>query len=219
MGGQAAGDQAAGDQAQRAFEGREDHGLEEAAASEVSPPSWNDGACYDVSFGVNRSRRYHAKMRAWYQGWHDLVLALNAVLGTAAFVALLGGKAGWLPQILTGVVAAGSAIDTVLGFAKKAKRHDDLCRSFTDLAARMILRPANAANHAWACAERLKIERDEPPVRRLVDLIAENEEARSRGVAERDLLPLSGPQRTLGYCFTFGLPRLERRLAQQQAGA
>lgn len=92
--------------------------------------TWDDEPFYLVSIGVHKSRRYHAKMRAMYQRLADAVLAANAVLGAGAFMALIGGKGTLIAQILIGIVAAGSAVDTVLGFSKKAKLHDDLCRRY-----------------------------------------------------------------------------------------
>ena len=97
---------------------------------QTAPPAeaitWDDPPYYLISLAVHRSRRYHAKMRAMYQGLSDAVLAANAVLGAGAFMALMGGKNTGLAQVLIGIVAAGSAVDTVLGFGKKAKIHDDL---------------------------------------------------------------------------------------------
>ena len=53
-------------------------------------------------------------------------------------------------------------------------------------------------------AERLKIEEREPPSKRLVNIQARNDECRARGFPPNMMVPLSGPQRSLGYFFTFG---------------
>ena len=98
-------------------------------------------------------------MRAYYQRLNDLVLAANAVLGAGAFMALLGGRGTLLAQIFIGIVAAGSALNTILSWGKKAKVHDELCRRFTGLAAKIAEWDATEANHKKACAERLKIEK------------------------------------------------------------
>jgi hypothetical protein len=186
----------------------------------ATPPkkvTWDDEPYYLVSFGVHKSRRYEAKMSSFYETLGNFVLGGNAILGASAFMALIGGNNTLIAQILIGLVAAGSALDTVLGFAKKAKRHDDLCRKFTELAAKIAEWDATNENYRKACAERLRIEKDEAPVARLVDLQARNEELRARGYSSDNLAPLSRAQRYLGYFATFGMARLERWKAEHQA--
>jgi hypothetical protein len=149
------------------------------------------------------------KMCSFYQTMNDAVLGANAILGASAFMALLGGKNNLTAQILIGIVAGLSAIDNVLGFGKKSKLHADLSRRFTELAANMALWDASEVNYRKACAERIRIERDEPPIRRLIEIEANNEEMRARGYDERDMVPLGRLQRVFGYVFTFGMQRLE----------
>lgn len=156
-------------------------------------------------------------MRAFYVGLSNYVLSGNAILGAGAFIALIGGNKTILAQILIGFVAAGSALDTVLGFGKKAKLHDDLCRRFTELAAQIAEWDATEQNYRKACAERLRIEKDEPTEKRLIDLQARNDELRARGYSSDNLVPLSKWQRGLGYLVTFGMARLERWKAEHQS--
>jgi hypothetical protein len=73
------------------------------------------------------------------------------------------------------------------------------------------------ANLKKARVERLKIERDEPPVKRLVDFQAYNEELRATGKSESSLIPLSIPQRWFGYMCTFGIRKIEKWKAAQEA--
>lgn len=178
--------------------------------------SWGDEPYYLVSFGVNKSRRYHEKMSGFFQGLSDLVLSANALLGAGAFIVLIGGDKTLLVKIFVGIVAAGSALDTVLGFSKKAKQHYDLCRRFTELAASMAEWEANESNLKKAEAERLRIEANEPPVKRLVDIQARNDELRARGYSSENFAPLSRMQRMFGYFITFGLRRLEEWKASLQ---
>lgn len=202
---------------QKARRRGQDDGLDAPSqAGKEGLVTWDDDDFYDLSFAVGRSRRYHAKMQSFYQSANDLVTSANALLSAGAFMALLGGKTAWIAQVATGVVAAISAIATVYSPARKARTHGDLCRRFTDLAAKMAVASATESNRKKFLAERLKIEKDEPPVKRLIDLQAFNEEARARGVAERQLLPLSRTQRWFGYLFTFGMRRLERWRAEEE---
>jgi hypothetical protein len=185
------------------------------APPEEEVRQWNFGAYWDLFFAVHRSRRYHSKMLNFYQWACDLVLAANALLGTAAFVALVGGDTGTFPKAATGIVAAASALESVLKWSKKAKLHSDLNQRFTDLAAKIELWEPNPANYRSASSERIKIETVEPPIRRLVDIMARNEELRAHGLKDH-VLRLTTMQICFGAAFTFGMKALE---AQKDAQA
>ena len=169
---------------------------------------WSADGYYDVCFSVEKSRRYHAKMQAFYDWSYNLTRAATALTGTASFFVLLA-KGTEIAKYLTAVVAAAAGLDSVFRFNRKARTHEALCRRFTELSSKIAGWEPNPANLKKARAERLKIERDEPPVRRLVDIQAQNEEARSRGILDDHLVPLTQLQRIFGYVFTFGMPRLE----------
>ncbi len=177
--------------------------------------SWDDDGFYDASFAINKSRRYHAKMRAFYQAAHDYSTAATAISGTSGFVAVLA----WAPRValaLTAIVAISSTLDLVFGFDKKALVHDGLCRRFTALAAKIEDTPATLENLCKVKEARLEIEMDEPTERRLIDLIAENEECRARGVEEKELVVLTNKQRYFGYIITFGMDKIEAQRKQAQ---
>jgi hypothetical protein len=94
--------------------------------------------------------------------------------------------------------------------------HHELCAKFTRLAAELETMPETPKNLA-SRAKRLLIEVDEPAEKRLVERMAANEEARSRGVPESDIIPLTRMQCWFGYMFTFGMRNLEREKARRQA--
>ncbi len=181
--------------------------------AETSAPegqmTWNDDGFYDVSFAVNKSRRYHAKMRAFYQASHDYATAATAISGTSGFVAVLA-DASTAAKVLTAIVAVASTLDLVFGFDKKASLHDNLCRRFTDLAAKIEDTKPTLENFHKIREERINIEKDKPTERRLIDLLAQNEECRARGIKDPgDLISLTRAQRYLGYIMTFGMRKIE----------
>ena len=180
--------------------------------------SWDDDGYYDVCFAVEKSRRYHAKMREFYDWWHNLARVTTALTGTASFFVLLANGLG-IAKWLTAFVAMAAAIDSVFRFERKARTQDGLYRRFTNLSARIAGWQPTPENLQKARAARLNIEADEPPVRRLVDLMAQNEECRARGVGDDGMVPLSMWQRTFGYVFTFGLRRLEQWDNERNRGA
>lgn len=180
-------------------------------------PNWDDEGFYQSSFAIDKSRRYHAKMQAFYQSWSDLTNILVALAGLGAFLALFGGKDSILAQCFVAAVTVLSTIGSKLAPAKKARLHADLSRRFTDLAGNIAMMDANANNLKKAKAARLRIEKDEPPVRRLIDFVARNEELRARGRPESEIAPLSRWQKTFGYCATFGMDSIDAWIAKRPA--
>src|SRR5258708_9419045 len=100
---------------------------------------------YDVCFSIERARRYHSKMRAFYEWCHNLARVAMALSGTASFFVVLAKDLD-LAKYLTGVVAAGASIDSVFRFERKARLHDQLAKEFTALAARIAEWEPVAAN-------------------------------------------------------------------------
>lgn len=180
--------------------------------------SWS-GEGYETCVAVHKSRHYHAMMRDFYRRCADLTTAISALSGTSAFVALfLADRASVAAKALTGIIAITSVLNLVFGFSKKADLHDTLCRRFTELAAEMAAWPETETNITKARTKRIRLEVDEPTVRRVIDLRAQNVEMRARGVLEKKLNPLSFLQdRTwLGYFLDFGLAGVSKRRAQRQ---
>jgi hypothetical protein len=147
-------------------------------------------------------------MRAFYDWCHHLALAATALTGTGSFFVSLAGSLG-ITQILTGIVAMASSIDFVFRFERKARLHAALCQRFTRLARKLAAWEPTPANLTKAQTARLEIEENEPPVRRLIDLQAQNEECRARGIAAEYCIPLTRRQRKLGYVITWDMKRLE----------
>ena len=188
-------------------------------ATEEVALSWHDDPCYDTSFGVAKSRRYHAMFRDFYRRCHQLALALTAFAGSAAFVSLLPANPNSaLAKVLTAIVAFATISDLVVDFSKRADQHDALCRRFTELDAKIrAWDPPTHDHYRQACAERIRIEADEPNRQQLINIRAQNEEESARGVPLDRLLPLGFWQRSwLGYFFTFGEGGLRKRILKMR---
>jgi hypothetical protein len=171
---------------------------------------WSEDGYYDIHFAVERCRRYHAKMQAYFDGCYNLTRVATALTGTASFFSLISGGAGTeIAKYLTGIVAAAATFDQVFRFNRKARLHEALARRFTDLSSKIASWEPAQQNLKKARAERLRIEKDEPPVKRLIDLHSQNEEVRARGISDEHCVPLSRIQRTFGYVWTFDMIRLE----------
>jgi hypothetical protein len=179
--------------------------------------SWNEDGYYRASCGVHKCRRYHQKLRDFYQGAYNWTIAGNAITGSTAFVALLASNPLYLGTALTGIFAVASSLEAIFKYEDKARKHHDLSVRFTKLAAEIEVLEPTPANLATVRRKRLEIEADEPAEKRLIEIMASNEELRSRGVAEAKLDRLSWAQTKFGYLWTWGLRRLEREKAAREA--
>ena len=120
---------------------------------------WNNGEYYFASFAVEKSRRYHAKMLAYYDWCYNLTRVATALTGTASFFVVWAKSLG-IAQGLTAVVAISATLDSVFRFNRKARLHEALARRFTELSAKIAGWEPTLANLKKVRAERLRIERD-----------------------------------------------------------
>jgi hypothetical protein len=106
-------------------------------------------------------------------------------------------------------------LDTAYRFTRKATLHSNLCRRYTELAAKIARLPPTEENLHRAESLLLRIEGDEPPQKPLINLLAQNEEARARGTTDADqIVPLTRLQERFGYIFTFGMHLVEKWMAK-----
>lgn len=133
---------------------------------------------------------------------------VTAIAGSGAFILVTADVEHWAAAAAA-FIALWAVVDIIVSPDKRAETHKELGQRFVDLAARLAMSPQTADAYPALLAERLKIERDEPPVKRLVDLLARNDECRARDFPSEDQVPLSWWQRRFGYFATFGLARLE----------
>ena len=129
-------------------------------------------------------------------------MALAAIGGSAAFVAILGDNAE-IAMGLALALAFGTALDLVFGFSPMARRHDDLYRRFSDLAADITTSssPSEEEIRRWR-ERRLLIEKDEPTQIDALNVRCHNEEAEARGLGKEDTYYIRWYQVALSQLFT-----------------
>jgi hypothetical protein len=139
-------------------------------------------AQYAFFFDVRRSLRYHDRRRAFFERMHQITGALTVLLaGSVLFdIARPGDNPAWL-LALAAIAAILSALDMVIGYAAKAGLHRDLKARFAALEISIVLGDAEASTWQAHRAERLRIEQDEPPIYRALDLLCHNELLRADG--------------------------------------
>ncbi|NJC36413.1 hypothetical protein GGR60_000903 [Xanthomonas arboricola] len=134
---------------------------------------------WELLWAVQRSQRYHSRRSAFYSRWNKAT-ALTGVLGGSAVFASLGQA---FPAIV-GTLAAGAVIvlsgaDLVAGTSEMSRKHNDLRKRFCDIETDIVSVEPTPEKIAHWKATRLAIESDEPPTYVALDILCENELARS----------------------------------------
>lgn len=144
-------------------------------------------AQYGLLFDVRRSIRYHDRRRAFFEGMHRFTNVLTIILagGVLFELAGTGSPALWLQGV--GLFAAIlAAFDMVVGYAARANQHTDLRARFVELEIDIL--SGGLEEGAWRQhqVKRLKIEADEPPIYRALDLLCRNEQLIAQGFKRED---------------------------------
>lgn len=198
---------------ERQSERREDDGL--GSSTPPAEEGLND-RFYDLEFSVQRSRRYHEKLTGFYGKWRDRIRIVTAIAGSGAFLIVVA-KHQTAAEWITGFIALWAVLDIIIMPDKKHDLHNESCKRFVALAAKIQQSQKTEAALRDLTGERLLIEEGEPPCKRLVDLEARNDECRAQGYPPDDLVPLSKWQRFFGYYGAdFGMERLEKWKADRQ---
>lgn len=114
-------------------------------------------------FDLRLGSRYHTERRRFFLRLHQWFLVLSTVLGSATFVALLAEAPKALALSLSAVVAFGTGLDAVIGFAARANTHADLARRFIELESSFLKAECNEVEFANLQSLRRAVEADEPP--------------------------------------------------------
>lgn len=136
---------------------------------------------WDLQWGVQRSQRYHARRTAFFDRWHKGTAFAGIVGGSAVFAAIGNAVPAWVATAGAAMVVAMCAIDLVVDTAGMARTHNDLRRRFCQLEADMAAAGQDASQEqlaAWL-QQRLAIESDEPPHYAALNVLCDNELARS----------------------------------------
>ncbi len=132
---------------------------------------------YKLLVGIRMSVRYHTRRRAWFLGWHNGTL-IGVVLfagGVTARLEPLGYS--WLLTLLTGAFVA---LNIVFRFADTAAVHQSLAVRFRVLEQQIVPpQRVNEADYLRLHGERLAIESEEPPPKRLLSVLCQYEVIRA----------------------------------------
>lgn len=132
-------------------------------------------------FGANKSLRYLAKRRAFFDALHRTSMALSFVGGSAALVALIGDQTT-AAKLVAVFLTLNAMFDLAIGYSARARAYDELYRRWSNLLAEITREgsPDDDKIRDWL-AERVHIQSDEPTPISVLNIVCHNEEAVAQG--------------------------------------
>lgn len=164
---------------------------------------WQDR--YNLFFAIRRSIDYHSRRQQFFDRLHTYTSGVTVVLSSATIYAIF--KESSVGILIAGVVTVLTAIDLVVGYTRKSCLHNYLARKFIDLHKKLIaINPKEFTdeNLRELTLERLNLEAEEPPKKRILDSICHNDLLRADGITEKkEYVRLTGTQRFWAQFFDY----------------
>ena len=157
---------------------------------------------WDLLWGVRRSIRYHDRRRRFFEACHSIVVGSGIALATIGFaIASKIIDEHWLAvfSVFTMLIFL---LDLLFAFSRCACHHTSLKHRFGELE-KDITMNNNKDDIKRFVARRLEIEKDEPPIRRALDLLCHNELAKSRAETQDYIYKVTRLQRFTAQIFSW----------------
>ena len=135
-------------------------------------------------FGVRRSVRYHVHRRRFFEFLTTATTTISFLGATGVGITHYADLPGldWWPVLFGGLVALVNALALAIGTSRMANLHADLARQFIDLESRFDpTKPLTDEEYKKRVNERLAIEANVPPTKRLLDAMCHFELKRAMG--------------------------------------
>lgn len=163
------------------------------------------GRWHALEFDIRRSIRYHERRRAFFSTANKLSQAASVLFGSAAVVSILKE---WEPALIVSalVVTLLSTLNLVFGTVSASYTHAELGKRFVDLQRKVLTSEATEENYRKFVDERLMIERDEPPIKRVVDLMCHNEMVYAGGYDSSEFVAIPPYRRATAHFINWYIP-------------
>jgi hypothetical protein len=166
-------------------------------------------------FGVRRSIRYHIRRRKLFERLDFLTKFLAVIGGSGTIISVSNPVPNKTLAVFFGsIVAFFAALDLVVGCSKAARAHHDLIRKFSALEQKIILASGDITESELnrLTTERLKIEEEEPPTMRILNVLCHNELVKARGLDKKHLVNVAWPLVALAHISDFGADGLQKQM-------
>ena len=128
----------------------------------------------ELNFAVEKSMRYHQRIRGHYDYRHKAIMFLTIIFGSAAFSEVVEWS-----RYFGALVAVLAAVDLVFSLSHRARDHEILFRQFSDLASVLRTSSKTQENYDTWLKARLAIEANELPVYWALEADCDNEVRRA----------------------------------------
>lgn len=145
----------------------------------------------DTYLGVHRSVRYHDRRSAFFINLHRITSALTVLMsGTILLMINDTMPSSCFINWMSGIAAFFAASDVLIGFSGKAELHRDLKRQFNALEQKMLEGDDKRTTWLKYASSRVKIEADEPPIYRALDVLCHNDVSKAHGLDDEIKMPV-----------------------------
>lgn len=164
---------------------------------------------HDLLFAVRRSVRYHYRRSCFFDGWNRFTIVISIILGSAAVASFLNGNT--ITSIYPALLSFWSAFIAIIS-TRMARLHTDLARRFIALTVEIIrIKELTEDDIIELRVKRLEIEADEPPIKRILDIICHNELCQAEGYPESKLYHVPFYKRFLANFLSSGDASIRKR--------
>jgi hypothetical protein len=169
-----------------------------------------------VSFDAERTARYHAARRGFFEGIHRWTLFAVVASGSVGFISFIGvwaQKVGVGPEAFGALAALIGAANLAFDPAGRARLHEALQRKAYELGAQVdgVVEPTPQQCAEWRSKLHL-IYAEEPPPKRALDAVVYNATLSGRREnPDDDLVVISLAQRTFKQMLPFQNAEFPRR--------
>ncbi|HEY2069982.1 MAG TPA: hypothetical protein VGG48_10545 [Rhizomicrobium sp.] len=162
-------------------ERRDNGGLDSSRSINTTSQEVNcaEGDWIKLDFSIARSLRYDAKRRAFFERCNHLTRAVTAITGAGTVASVINGF-HWASIVMGATVGIATALDLVVDFSSRAMSYDTLYKRFADLGIKVASSERTLENYRRFLVEKLVIEKEEPTVLSVLNVICANEELKSR---------------------------------------
>ncbi len=141
-------------------------------------------AHWELTWGVQRSIRYHRHREQWLDRVNGWCAFATVVFGTGGVVSLLTDIHPVLPMAAAAITAVAGVLLLTFGVGARARLHSELAHDFTLLERDMVHAGENVPAHELRRfqARRLDIESREPPTLQVLNTMCHDELVNAYGI-------------------------------------
>lgn len=143
-----------------------------------------------LEFLLNKSIRYYAKKRRFFEHLHRVAQTIILAGGSSAVTAIFNGVSG-IALYSTAIITMIGLVDYIFDFSGREKNYGDLYKRTVLLSSELLKYEGGKDHAAQINSKRYQIYADAPPIGRVLDVICHNEEVIAQGISRNELYKIN----------------------------